>query len=217
MAVIVIGNTKGGVSKSTLSVQLAIARARQGKSVMLVNADRQKSSENAIGIRGDNAIEPFIALGSYPDGGVLKAQVLHQRDKYDDIFIDAGGRDSSALRAAMLIADVMLVPYAPTGFDVWAIEDEFVPIINDIQTVRGDNPLPIYALLSMADPKADSTDNAEAREVISSVKQMEFLDLPIVRRKAYSNASGQGLAVSEMRPRDRKACAEIDALLAALF
>lgn len=217
MSIMVVGNTKGGVGKSTLAVQLAAGRAMQGKKVMLVNGDRQRSSENAIGIRGDSGVTPAISLGVYPDGRVLRSQVLHQRDMYDDIIIDVGGRDTAALRAAMGIADIMIVPYAPAGFDVWGIEDELVPVINDVQAARGDNPLPIYALLNMADSGKGSTDNAEARDVIAQIPQLEFLDLPIVKRKAFSNASGQGLSVKELRPRNAKAIEEIDALLEALF
>ena len=36
-------------------------------------------------------------------------------------------------------------------------------------------------------------------------------------RKAFSNAGGAGLAVSELAPRDPKAIAEIDSLVSSLF
>lgn len=43
--------------------------------------------------------------------------------KFDDIIIDAGGRDSTALRAALVLSDVLLVPFQPRSYDVWALND----------------------------------------------------------------------------------------------
>ena len=39
--IITIGNTKGGVGKTTLAVNLAIARAMSGRDVWLIDGDRQ--------------------------------------------------------------------------------------------------------------------------------------------------------------------------------
>ncbi|RZT91079.1 CobQ/CobB/MinD/ParA family nucleotide binding protein, partial [Advenella incenata] len=39
--IVAIANTKGGVGKTTLAVQIAIARARAGRDVWLIDGDRQ--------------------------------------------------------------------------------------------------------------------------------------------------------------------------------
>jgi chromosome partitioning protein len=51
----------------------------------------------------------------YPEGRVLRDQVRHQAGKYQDVLIDAGGRDSGALRAALILSDVLLVPFLPAA------------------------------------------------------------------------------------------------------
>lgn len=117
----------------------------------------------------------------------------------------------------MMIADVMLVPIAPGNFELDALEDELVPLIAEIQALRGDNPLPIYAYLNMAEPKKFSSDNLDTRKSIANYPQLELIDLNIVRRKSIAAASTMGLAVSEMKPRDPKAVKEVNTLLAALF
>lgn len=217
MSIILIGNTKGGIGKSTNAVQVAVGRAIQGKDVLLVNADRQSSSSKAIARRDEAGLTPSVTLVAYPDGEQLRTQVLRQAGKYDDIIIDAGGRDSSALRHAMMIADVMLVPIAPGNFELDALEDELVPLINEIQASRGDNPLPIYAYLNMAEANKFSSDNLDTRRSIESFPELQLLDLNIVKRKAIAAASTTGLSVREMKSKDFKAVKEIDALLAALF
>lgn len=217
MSIILIGNTKGGVGKSTEAVQVAVGRALQGKDVLLVNADRQSSSSRAIGRRDAAGLTPSVTLVAYPDGDQLRTQVLRQAGKYDDIIIDVGGRDSSALRHAMMIADVMLVPIAPGDFELDALEDELVPLINEIQASRGDNPLPIYAFLNMAEANKFSSDNLDTRRSIESFSELQLLDFNIVKRKAIATASSNGLSVREMKRKDFKAVKEIDALMAALF
>ena len=185
--------------------------------MLLVNGDRQSSSSRAIDRRDASGLLPSVTLVAYPDGEQLRTQVLRQVSKYDDIIIDVGGRDSSALRHAMIIADVMLVPIAPGDFELDAMEDELIPLIDEIQAARGDNLLPIYAYLNMAEPRKYSTDNLATRRSIEAFPQLQLLDLNVTERKAIATASSRGLAVREMKPADPKAVKEIDALLAALF
>ena len=121
--IITVGNTKGGVGKTTLAVNLAIARALTGRDVWLIDGDRQGTAQTAISIRAEAGHVPGIACATYPDGPTLRAQVQQQTAKFDDVVIDAGGRDSTALRAALVLSDVLLVPFQPRSYDVWALND----------------------------------------------------------------------------------------------
>ena len=56
-----VGNTKGGVGKTTLAVNLAIARALVGRDVWLIDGDRQGTAQTAISIRADSNHKPGIA------------------------------------------------------------------------------------------------------------------------------------------------------------
>ncbi|QTO56071.1 ParA family protein [Duffyella gerundensis] len=56
--ILTIVNTKGGVGKSTLAVNIAIARAHQGKKVWLVEGDKQGSSQTAILIWSEANVQP---------------------------------------------------------------------------------------------------------------------------------------------------------------
>ncbi len=212
--ILTVGNTKGGVGKTTLAVQIAISRALAGREVWLIDGDRQGTSISAIAARAGIGQKPGIACAQYADGPALRAQVQQQRSKWDDIIIDAGGRDSTALRAALVLSDVLLVPFAPRSYDVWALDD-MAALVDEARSVR-DN-LRCYAVLNQADPGEASTDNADAAAAVNEVPQFTYLQSPIRRRKAYSNAGGAGLAVSELSPKDAKACSEIAHLIASLF
>lgn len=212
--IITVGNTKGGVGKTTLAVQIAIARALAGHEVWLIDGDRQGTAAAAIAARAESGRQPGIACAQYADGPQLRSQVQQQRDKWQDIIIDAGGRDSTALRAALILSDVLLVPFAPRSYDVWALDD-MAGLVDEARSVR--DGLRCYAVLNQADPGEHSTDNSEAAAAVAEVSQFDYLQTPIRRRKAFSNAGGAGLSVGELASKDHKAIAELNKLLESLF
>ena len=125
--IVTVGNTKGGVGKTTLALNFAIARAIAGRDVWLIDGDRQGTAQTAITIRSEAGRQPLIACAQYADESTLRAQVQQVGPKFEDIVIDAGGRDSTALRAALVLSDVLVVPFAPRSLDVWALADILHP------------------------------------------------------------------------------------------
>lgn len=212
--IIAIGNTKGGVGKTTLAVQIAISRAIAGRDVWLIDGDRQGTATAAIAARAERGTRPGVACAQYPDGQTLRAQIQQQRAKWDEIIIDVGGRDSTALRGALVLADVLLVPFAPRSYDVWALDD-MAAMVDEARSVR--DGLRAFAVMNLADPGSLSADNAEAAAAVAEFSQFNYLPTPIRRRKAFSNAGGAGLSVAELSPKDAKAIAELDALNEHLF
>lgn len=212
--IVTVGNTKGGVGKTTIAVNLAIARALSGREVWLIDGDRQGTAQTAISIRAEAGHTPGIACASYPDGPTLRVQVQQQASKFDDVIIDAGGRDSTALRAALVLSDVLLIPFQPRSYDVWALID-IAALVDEARSVR--DGLRCYAVLNCADPGEHSTDNAEAAAAVGEVPQFVYLPTPLRRRKAFANAAGAGLSVLELKPQDAKASDEIKALVESLF
>lgn len=212
--ILTVGNTKGGVGKTTLALNLAIARAMTGREVWLIDGDRQGTAAAAVALRSESGRKPGIACAQYPDGQALRAQVQQQRTKWDDIVIDAGGRDSTALRAALILSDVLLVPFAPRSYDVWALDD-MAALVDEARAVR--DGLRAFAVLNLADPGQNAADNIEAAAAVADVPQFEYLPSAIRRRKAFSNAGGQGLSVLELSPKDAKASEELTALVESVF
>lgn len=200
--IITIGNTKGGVGKSTTAVEVAVALALEGLRVMLVDGDRQLTGQTAVTVRAESGVHPMIAAAAYPDGATLRAQVNQQRDNYDYMVIDAGGRDSTALRAALTVSDALLIPFLPRTFDVWAFDD----IAALLREARAVHDIQAFAFLNMADPQG--TDNQEAVEALKEYPEIELAPVRLNRRKAYAHASGAGLHVSEAKPKDGRAVAE---------
>ena len=212
--IITVGNTKGGVGKTTLALNLAIARARDGRDVWLVDGDRQATALTTVAVRAQAGQRPAIACSSYPEGRTLRSQVEHQARKYDDVIIDAGGRDSTSLRAALVLTDLLVAPLQPRSYDVWALDD-VASLVDEARAVR--DGLQACAVLNCADPGERGRDNAAAAAAVAEVPQLDCLAAPIRRRKAFASAAGAGLSVLEHRPRDRRAVAELEALVSLVF
>ena len=206
-----IGNTKGGVGKSTLAVNLAITMATRGRSVWIVDGDRQGTSSMAMGIRAAAGKLPLIHCSHLPDGDELHAALESDSTQFDCVIVDAGGRDSAALRAALVLSAVVVVPFAPRSLDMWALAD-MCRLVDDARAI---NPaLKACAVLSGAD--ATGRDNQDAAEALENFPQLDYLPTPIRRRKSVSTAIGHGLSVLEAQPKDPKAIAELKSFVDAL-
>lgn len=100
MSIIVFGGEKGGTGKTTLATNIAAMLARQGKDVLLLDTDRQGTASFWATVREEEAVEPRVACVQKFGKG-LPAQVRDLAERYDEIVIDAGGRDSMELRYAL--------------------------------------------------------------------------------------------------------------------
>ena len=209
--IIAVANVKGGAGKTTLATNLAIARAIVGRDVLLIDADNQGSSADFTALRTEQLGNAGYAVARLL-GREVRSEVSKMRPKFDEIIIDVGGRDSEGLRAALTVADAVLIPVLPSSFDVWSFSS-MVGLAREARVINPD--LRALAVLNAAD--AQGSDNREARELLKETEGVEALSCQLGRRKAYRNAAAQGRSVLDMTPKDPKAIEELNALVAAVY
>jgi chromosome partitioning protein len=209
--ILAVANTKGGSGKTTLATNIAVARALAGRDVLLVDADSQGSAADFTALRTETLGEAGYSLARLL-GREVRTEVAKLAKRFDDTVIDVGGRDNESLRAALVVADAVLIPVLPSSFDVWSFST-MVGLAREAQAVN--DRLSVLAVLNAAD--AQGQDNDDARELIRETDGVDLLPCQIGRRKAYRNAAAGGRSVLDSSPKDPKAVAEINALVAAIF
>ena len=207
--ILAIGNVKGGVGKTTLAVNLTIALARSGRDVLLIDGDEQATAIAFTELRTEqkNGKPGYTAVSLH--GAAIRTQARQLSSKYADIVIDVGGRDTGSLRAALTVADVVLIPVQPRSFDLWGV-DQTAELVQEAREIN-DN-LKAIVVINAAD--AQGKDNEAAAEALREVAGLDLAPSVIVRRKAFPNAAASGLSVLEHD--DPKAIEELNSLLKAL-
>ena len=209
--ILVTGGIKGGTGKTTVAVNLAVMRSRDGYDVLLVDADDQQSASEFISIRTEERGDPGLTCIRL-DGKAVRDQVKRLREKYDDIIIDTGGRDTNSQRAALTIADFLFVPFGPRSLDLWTLE-RVEDLVQNAQAINPD--LRAYAFINRADHRGSY--NAETREVLQDSESMELIDQTLGNRKSFAIAFDYGQGVVEYRPRDKKAIREMESFYSTAF
>jgi chromosome partitioning protein len=212
--ILTIGNIKGGVGKTTLAVNLAIALSRLKHDVMLVDGDTQASALAFSSLRKKNFKDAGIDNLDYTacalHGADIRDQAKSLARKYSDVIIDASGTDSGSLRAGLVISQIVIVPIKPRTFDFWATEQTF-DLIKDARVIN--KALRAVALINEAD--AQGKDNQLTLEKLQKHTGIEIAPMLIGKRKAFPDAATAGRAVFEWR--DAKANDEFQEFVRYLF
>ncbi len=211
--IVVVGHTKGGVAKTSLALALAIRRASQGRDVLLVDADEQQTASKFAALRSSQETGGAPYQTAAYVGRAVRDQVRTLAPRFQDTVIDVGGRNTDSLRAALMVADRLIVPVPPASFEVWEVEtiDELVGAAKVM------NPkLDATSVLSMADHRRGRNNN-EAISALRDAEHIGYSGVIIHSRVAWQEAQAAGRAVFEMPRPDAKAIAEVDALTAASF
>lgn len=207
--IVVVGGTKGGTGKSTIVTNLIAIDIGKGHDSILVDADKQGSAAAWSEVRDQSAssLARVPTVQKYGKGLVNELKELAR--KYKNVFVDAGGFDSEELRAAIVAADLLLIPVRPAQFDVWTLPK----IIQIAQQSQIYNPnLHFLFVVNGAHTSPNVKDADDVLELLGD--EVSVCKTVLHHRRAYAKAPMQGMAVTEMpgKERDPKALDEMMSL-----
>jgi chromosome partitioning protein len=212
--IVLVGGEKGGTGKTTITTNLAVARARAGHDVLIVDCDPQGSANYWAAVREEGGIAPRIAVVQ-KFGKTLANQLRDLAERYEEILVDAGGRDSVELRGAMVVADYLYSPIQASQFDTWTL-DQMDTLVGH---AHGLNPeLRGIVIINRASTNPGVTEHKDARAVLEEYENLSLAQTVLRDRIAYRKAPREGKAVSELPTADsRKAVDEVEALYEEIY
>lgn len=108
-------NQKGGVGKTTLSVNVAACLARQGHRVLLIDADKQGSASTWASLRQD---APFQVVSMARAN--MARDALKLASDYTHTVIDGPPHAEEIARSCIVASDFVALPIEPSGLSTWA-------------------------------------------------------------------------------------------------
>ena len=199
-------NQKGGVGKTTLSVNLAACLARSGARVLLIDADPQGSALDWAAAR---QLAPLFSVVGFPRPSIHK-EIGQIGQGYDHIVIDGPPRVTDLARSAIMASDLVVIPVQPSPYDIWAAE-EVVKLMDEARVYKD-------GLKSVFVVNRKITNTAIGRDVREALAAypVPVLQASVTQRVVFAEAAAQGKAVFEIDP-SGSAAIEIEAMTAELM
>ncbi|WP_294190394.1 ParA family partition ATPase [uncultured Sphingomonas sp.] len=191
MPTIAIISQKGGAGKTTLALHLAAVAQEAGAVSLVIDTDPQATASQWAAWRGDRAPE---VIDSPPPRLAAKVEAARGQGA-EVIVIDTPPHADSAARAAVELADLVLIPCRPSAFDLSAIQTT----AKLVQLLRK----PAFVVFTAGSPNAPRV-YEEAGELVDSYGTPPC---PVILpdRAAYRHASAQGATVTEIEPAGKAA------------
>jgi chromosome partitioning protein len=192
---------KGGSGKTTAALAVASELSARNRRVLVADADPQGSCRTWAAVAAEAGLEVPTVAAAGPD---LHLRLPSLAAAYDATILDCPPRSAPVQRAALMVADLAVVPCGPAAVDAWALA-ETLELVEAARAVRPE--LRAAVLLTRMSRTALGRG---AREALAGCG-VPLLSAELGSRVAYQEAPAAGMGPAQYAPRT-PAAAEVRAL-----
>lgn len=207
--VIALLNQKGGVGKTTISINIGVSLSKKGFKTLLVDSDPQASLRDWSEASGGELLGDTLSVIGL-DRETLAKDIEVNKKGYDFVIIDGRAKAEKMAGAAIRASDAVLIPIAPSALDVWGASD-LVDAIQARHEVTEGKPQAFF-VLNQAKERTKLLD-----EVKPAAEKLGFkvLDSVLYNREIYKQTVGEGHSVHDSA--NKAAITEVNNLIEELL
>lgn len=203
----VVANLKGGSGKSTVSFNLLIWLAVQGRQVKAFDLDPQRTLSDVAQVRREEELQPPLLVDAVDMPSFNHADHV-------EVIIDVGAANLDGMREAIRHADRVVVPVPPSQPDVWATQ-RFLKIVADARN-GAEKALEIIAFVNRADTHHAVRESDDTEAALQQLPGITVLPQRLYQRTLYRRSMSEGMSVFELWS-GSKGANEFEALASALY
>ncbi len=205
--VISVTNLKGGVGKSTVTQNLAVAFAHKKYKVCVIDTDFELQTSTKWSEERTEDLPPVKVIAIRNDE--LSKTAVSLKKEYDIVLIDGTPALFELSTRAIILSDLVIMPILPSIADIWTLE-KFLKGFEEARIAKESMGANVEAYILLNKYSDSLTLDREVVEVLRGF-DINVLESRLVNRIAYREAMPQGKGVIEGR--DKKASAEMNKFL----
>lgn len=191
----VVGSNKGGSSKSTTVVNIAVGLALRGEDTVIIDADKQSSVMKWNGFRIEGAHQPQLTV--MQASGNIAPLLRDLAGRYKHVVVDVAGRNSRELLTAGGVADIIIAPHLCSQFDLDTLEE----LEHQLEAWHSVNPglvLHMYQSRSNSHVSLRKKERADFLRYLEDFPTLKALESINFERQPYRDCIPEGLGVLEL-------------------
>nr|WP_012477601.1 ParA family protein [Actinobacillus pleuropneumoniae]ABF72150.1 partition protein [Actinobacillus pleuropneumoniae] len=192
MEIITIASAKGGVSKSLLAVNLYDYLKNEGKKVLLLDTELQRSAFEFLSDIGEEDITATADISEVKD--ILKQA---EKEKYDYVVVDTAPTITNLNASLISLSDKVLIAVKPARFDVKSV-------YNTVDLVKNSNAKCCILLTQTINTSSIIKNNIEELREIFKEEGIIVLNNTLSHSAAYVNSINDGKTIFRTKQTKQK-------------